>query len=179
MTAASLRTRLQLLIPPAYREMAQRVVAGVLTALTGYQVLDHETAALWSQLALGTIASLFALIYSTSSARVALYALVGPLGGILMAYGIVSDTKWAILVASIGQVFGTATAAAKVVELAPTTGPTTVTTGVISFPSSAAPATAGVAVAVSSPREATAIRRHRRATKRPPAAKARRGDQAA
>lgn len=176
MTSASpgLRARLQGLIPPAYREAAYRVIAGVLTALTGFQVLGTDDAALWSQLAVGTVTSLFALLYSTSTVRVALYALVGPLGGVLMAYGIIGDVKWAVLVASVGQVFGTATAAAKVVELSPSTLNVAVPAN-ISTPS-AAPVPAKVAVAVSSPREATAIRRHRRATNSPPA-KVRRGDE--
>ncbi|MBV9871731.1 MAG: hypothetical protein JO214_14015 [Frankiaceae bacterium] len=159
MTSVSLRGRLQGLIPPTARETYQRIVAGVLTFLTGYQVLDADKAALWSQLALGTISALFALLYATSTARVALYALVGPVGGVLMAYGIISDVKWAVLVASIGQVFGVATAAAKVVELVPVR---------------AAPALSGLAkvaatpdrpahvvIAVASPREARAVRRHR------------------
>jgi hypothetical protein len=178
MTTASpgLRDRLQGWIPPSYREMFQRVASGVLMLLTGYQLLDSEKAALWGQLALGTISAIFALLYATSSARVVLYALVGPVGGILMAYGLINDVKWAVLVASVGQVFGTATAAAKVVELVP--APTNAVVPSKITTSEAAPVTARVAVAVSSPREASAIRRHRRATKRPPA-KGRRGDRVA
>lgn len=173
--AEGLRARLQGLIPPSYREAFQRAVAGVLTFLTGYQVLDADRAALWSQLALGTIASLFALLYATSTVRVALYSLVGPLGAVLMAYGIVQDEKWAVLVASIGQVFGTATAAAKVVELVPAVEPVGVG---FAAPGADSPVPAQVAVAVSSPREATALRRARRASKKTPA-KVRRGDLAA
>jgi len=181
MTSASpggLRAQLQGIVKPQYREMAQRVIAGVLTLLTGYQVLDADKAALWSQLVLGTVGAVFALLYATSTARVALYALVGPLGAVLMAYGIVSDVKWAVLVASVGQVFGSATAAAKVVELSPSPINVAVPATVPTAPSSAVPVTARVAVAVSTPREASAVRRHRRATNQP-RAKASRGDSTA
>ena len=33
-----------------------------------------------------------------------------------MAYGIVSDVRWALIVAAVGQLFGIATAAAKTVQ---------------------------------------------------------------
>lgn len=158
-----LRARLQGWIPPTWREAGYRVVSGVLTFLTGYGILDGNNAVLWSQLAIGTITSLFALLYATSSARAALYAIVGPLGAVLMAYGIIQDEKMAVISAALAQVFGIATAAAKTVELAPVNPalsghPTTIaTTG---------PSPTHVAVSVGSPKQATAVRKARRASPR-------------
>lgn len=112
----TLKLRLQGYIPESYREKFQNLAAGVLTFLLGYGILDDNEVTLWSQLALGTIAALFALLYSTSAVRSILYTLVGPVGAVLMWYGIISDVKWAVLVASIGQIFGVSVAGAKVVQ---------------------------------------------------------------
>lgn len=133
------RNRLQLLIPLRARETFYRVVAGVLAALTGFGILDDNEAMMWSQLAVGTVTALFAMLYATTSIRRALYALVGPIGAVLMAYGIVNNWKWAVISVAVGQVFGTATAAAKVVELDHR----------------------GVAITVTSPHQATVVRRAR------------------
>jgi hypothetical protein len=115
--ASSWRLRLQHLIPADVRETGYRVVTGALTFLTGYGYLDNDQALLWGQVGLGTLTALFALLYTTDGLRQVLYVVTGPLGGLLMAYGIVSDVKWAVLVASIGQVFGIATAAAKTIGI--------------------------------------------------------------
>lgn len=114
---ASWRLRLQHLIPADVRETGYRVITGLLTFLTGYGYLDNDQALLWGQVGLGTVTALFALLYTTDGLRQVLYVVTGPLGGLLMAYGIVSDVKWAVLVASIGQVFGMATAAAKTINI--------------------------------------------------------------
>lgn len=133
------RNRLQLLIPLRSRETFYRVVAGVLAALSGFGILDDNEALLWSQLAVGTVTALFAMLYATTTLRRALYALVGPIGALLMAYGIVNDIKWAIIAVAVGQVFGTTTAAAKVVELDHR----------------------GALLTVATPHQATAVRRQR------------------
>lgn len=162
MTTASpstgIRAWLQGRIPLTASETINRVIAGALTFLLGYGVLDGERAALWSQLALGTVAALFSMLYATTSARVALYALVGPVGGVLMAYGLIQDQKWAVIVASLGQVFGVATAAAKTVELVPAG-----LSGVATLTGQPGITNTASAVVVRSPREASALRRRRRA----------------
>lgn len=166
------RSRLQVILSPGVRDQLYRTLAGALTFLSGWGILDDQNAVLWSQLGVGTIGSLFAMLYATSTARQALYALVGPLGAVLMAYGIIQDTKWAIIVASLGQVFGMATAASKTVELVP--GVAAPGLGIAETTTVTVPAQ--VAVAASTPREAAVIRRSRRASKTP--AKARRGARA-
>ncbi|QNL30141.1 hypothetical protein SEA_MARIOKART_14 [Gordonia phage Mariokart] len=105
--------RIRSAVPEGARETFYRVVAGATTFLLAFGVLDDQEAALWTQLGLTAVTSLFAMLYSTQAWRTALYALVGPLGSVLMAYGLVADEKWAIITAAIGQLFGIATAAAK------------------------------------------------------------------
>lgn len=144
-------------LPPEHRETLYRVVAGVLTFLTGYGILDESEAALWAQLAVGTITVLFALLYSTTTLRMALYALIGPVGAVLMAYGIVTDQMWAVIVAAVGQVFGVATAGSKTVELTPLPTLHGVTTAV----PRAVPRAGRTAIAVATPAEAAAMRRRR------------------
>ena len=149
---SGLLDRLQQLLPASSRETLYRIVAGVVMFLTGYGVIDGHQGALWSQLAVATITCLFALLYSTSDARAALYLVVGPLGAVLMAYGLISDTSWAVIVSSVGQILGVTTAAAKAVEVE---NLTPVAPPVRSEPPEEV-------VAVSTPREATTVRRRRR-----------------
>ncbi|ADX31938.1 holin [Tsukamurella phage TPA2] len=84
--------------------------------LFGLGVLTSDQAAQWAQLAVSLITLLFAFLYATTPWRTALYAITGPLGSILMAYGIVSDVRWAVIAASVGYALGITTAAAKTVQ---------------------------------------------------------------
>ena len=108
--------RIRSVIPEGAREAYYRVTAAVVTGLMAFGLLDNQEAALWTQLGLTTVTSLFAMLYSTQAWRTALYALVGPLGAVLMAYGLVADERWALITAAVGQLFGIATAAAKTVQ---------------------------------------------------------------
>ena len=157
--AAGIRAWFQARVPAEMRETAYRVAAGVLTFLTGFGLLDNNEGALWGQLVVATITALFALLYSTSNLRVALYALVGPVGAVLMGYGLLSDVHWAVIVAAIGQVFGVATAASKAIELVPQTQFSALV-GVAHRPGTM------TALAVATPSEARAVRRSRNATDR-------------
>lgn len=147
---------LQARIPVEAREGMYRLAAGVLTFLTGFGLLDNNEGALWSQLVIATITAVFALLYSTSNLRVVLYTLIGPVGAVLMGYGLLSDVHWAVVVASIGQVFGVATAASKTVEMVPQT----TFSGLLSSPGTPVPK---AALAVATPSEARAVRRSRAA----------------
>lgn len=151
---AGIQAWLQGHIPAEAREDFYRLAAGTLTFLTGFGLVDNNEGALWGQLVVATITALFALLYSTSNLRVVLYTLVGPLGAVLMAYGLISDVHWAVVLAAIGQVFGVATAASKAVEMVPSA---TFSAALLSAP---APK---VALAVASPSEARAVRRSRAA----------------
>jgi hypothetical protein len=103
-------------IPERHRELFYRLASATTALLMAVGIVDNEQAALWGQLAVGVVTTMFALLYATSNWRVAFYGVLGPLGGLLMIFGIVSDTKWALIVAAVGQVFGITTSAAKVVQ---------------------------------------------------------------
>ncbi|UYL88126.1 holin [Gordonia phage Evaa] len=115
-TEVSTIQKLRNAIPEKRREEFYRVVAGVTTFLLAFGVLDNQEAALWTQLGLATVTCLFALLYSTSAWRSAIYALAGPAGAVLMAYGLVGDQTWALVVAAVAQLFGITTAASKVTQ---------------------------------------------------------------
>lgn len=114
--AGGLRGRLQALVPQRAREAYYRFAGGAVMFLMAIGLLDTAEASLWTQLVVGTVTLVFALLYATTPWRVALYAITGPLGGVLMYYGIVNDTKWALITASVAQAFGITTAAAKTVQ---------------------------------------------------------------
>lgn len=108
--------RLRDYIPERYRETFHRVASAVTVLLLAIGLTSPDKAPLWGQLAVATVASLFSILYTTSYWRVALYTLVGPAGGLLMAYGIVTDTRWALITAAVGQIFGITTSAAKAAQ---------------------------------------------------------------
>lgn len=108
--------RLRTLVPQSSREGLYRLAGAVTTLLFGLGVLTSDQAAQWAQLTVSLITLLFAFLYATTSWRLALYAVTGPLGSILMAYGIVNDARWAVIAASVGYALGITTAAAKVVQ---------------------------------------------------------------
>lgn len=106
-------TKLRALVPARYREIGYRV-SNTLTIvlLVGGYVTSTE-AALWSGLVTGVITLVFALLHATSTWRAAIYVFTGPLGSVLLAYGVVDDVKWAFIVSAAGYALGITTAAAK------------------------------------------------------------------
>jgi hypothetical protein len=108
--------RLRDRIPERYRESFYRAASAVTVLLLALGATTADRAFLWGQLAVATVSSMFAILYTTSYWRVALYTLVGPLGGLLMTYGLVTETRWALVVTAVGQVFGITTSAAKAVH---------------------------------------------------------------
>lgn len=109
------RARLDKLIPASARETAYRVVAAVIMGLTATGITDPDKATMWSQLGVATVTLLWALLYAGTSIRAALYAVTGAGGALLMAYGLAKGVDWAVIVASVGQALGVASAAAKTV----------------------------------------------------------------
>jgi hypothetical protein len=104
------------LIPQSSREMAYRIASTLAAFLLALGLTTADRAALWGQFAIGVVTTLFALLYATTPWRVALYGLVAPAGALLLAYGLVTNTVWALIAGAAGQFFGVTTAAAKVVE---------------------------------------------------------------
>lgn len=103
--------RVRSLVPKSAEGYGYSVVSGIVMFLMALGVVNNEEAALWTQLAIALVTCLFALIYSPSTWRASLYLIVGPLGAVLMGYGLVAGEKWAIIVAASGQVLGITTAA--------------------------------------------------------------------
>lgn len=101
----------------AARETAYRYVNAVLLVLLGVGVFTTADAALWGELALGTVTLLFALTKATSNWRIALYALTGPVAALVGAYGLLQGVDWAVVAMAVAQALGITTAAAKVVAL--------------------------------------------------------------
>ncbi|OMB79310.1 hypothetical protein A5743_14355 [Mycolicibacterium conceptionense] len=108
--------RIRAWVKPEWREPGYRVAGAAIMMLFALGVLKQEEAALWTQLVVSVITSLFALLFATSTWRAALYLIVGPLGGVLMWYGIVNAATWAVIAAAVAQAFGITTAAAKTVQ---------------------------------------------------------------
>ena len=108
--------RVRALVPERAREAWYRAATGGVMLLFTLGVMDADAAAAWTQLVLGTVTLVFALLWTTSRWRIALYSVTGPLGGVLMYYGLVTDTKWALITAAVAQAFGISTAAAKTIQ---------------------------------------------------------------
>lgn len=111
--------RIRASIRPEWRETGYRLVAAVVMFLAAFGILDDQEAALWTQLGLSVVTAGFAALFATSGRRIALYMVAGPLGGLLMLYGIVTQERWALITAAAAQAFGIATAAAKTVQSPP------------------------------------------------------------
>jgi len=112
----ALRDRLRVWIPERYREGLYRFVAGTTGLLLATRYLSAQEAALWTELGVATVTALFAALYSTTRARLALYAVGVPLGSALVYYGWTCEEQWALLMGAFGQMFGITTAAAKTVQ---------------------------------------------------------------
>lgn len=115
-TTVSIIDRLRTLIPERSREGLYRAAGAITMLLFGLGVLTSDQAAQWAQLAVSLITLLFAFLYAATPWRLALYAVTGPLGSILMAYGIVNDVRWAVIASSVGYALGITTAAAKTIQ---------------------------------------------------------------
>ena len=118
-TALSVRAWLQARIPASWREGWYRLASGLVMFLFAFGLLTADAVTLRLQLAVATVTLLFALLYATSPWRVALYAIVAPVGAVLLYYGVVDDVRWALISAAVAQVFGITTAAAKTVTVDP------------------------------------------------------------
>lgn len=114
-----LRAKLDRFIPASAREGAYRVVAAVIMGLTATGAVSADKSGLWTQLGVATVTLTWALLYAGTSFRVALYAVTGAGGALLMAYGIDQHVDWAVIIASVGQALGVASAAAKTVTAPP------------------------------------------------------------
>lgn len=116
-----LLARIRSVVPESAQGYGYSLASGAVMFLLALGVVNNEEAALWTQLAIALVTCMFALIYSPSTWRASLYLIVGPLGAVLMGYGLIADEKWAIIVAASGQVLGITTAAVASGRPMPTT----------------------------------------------------------
>jgi hypothetical protein len=100
-------------IPATVREKWYVTSGAIITFLVGWKLLDQSTASAWTQLAIATITLFFAVLYSTSTLRTALYGVLLAVQALAQVYGILSGSQWAAIVALAATLLGTATAAAK------------------------------------------------------------------
>lgn len=117
--SASIISGLRTAVPQSKREGFYRAVGAAIMFLLAFGVLDDNEATLWATFGTGLVTLLFALLHATSTWRTAIYVFTGPLGSVLMVYGIVGDERWALIVAATGYAFGIVTAAAKTNTVAP------------------------------------------------------------
>src|SRR5689334_11965312 len=72
-TATGVLARIRASIKPEWREGGYRVVTGAIMLLFALGVMEKEEAALWTQLGISVITTLFAIVFATSGWRTALY----------------------------------------------------------------------------------------------------------
>lgn len=118
-------------IPPTAREKFYVVVA----ALVGVLGFTEGEAAVWTQVGVAAVTLLFALLYSSSTVRASLYAVLVAVSTAGQLYGYFTETQWASYLGLAAALLGIATAAAK----APTTTIEAVQTGPNSYDASADP----------------------------------------
>jgi len=111
--ATGFRARLQRLIPVSAREAYYRFASAAVMFLFAFGLLSTSAVTLWIQLVGATVTLLFAALYATTPFRLALYAILAPVGAVLLYYGFTTDETWALIVAAVAQAFGITTAAAK------------------------------------------------------------------
>ena len=76
MTSTAVVAWMRRWVRPEYREKAYNVVGALVVVLGSWGVVDGTTAATIAQLVLAVVALLFAILYSTSQLRVALYGVL-------------------------------------------------------------------------------------------------------
>ncbi len=100
-------------IRPEYRERAYNLVGAAVVVLGSFGLVDGNAAATVAQLVLALLALLFAILYSTSQLRVALYGVLVSVQAVAALWSIGNDAKWAGVLAMAAAVLGTQVAAAR------------------------------------------------------------------
>jgi hypothetical protein len=106
-------TKIRSVIPASARERWYVVSGALVTFLASWGLLEASTAPAWIGLVTATITLLFAVLYSTSTVRTALYSVLLAVQGVAGLYSILGESQWAAIVALAAVLLGTGTAAAK------------------------------------------------------------------
>lgn len=98
---------------PEYREKFYNVTGAAVVLLGGFGVVDQNAAATVAQLVLAVVALLFAILYSTSQLRLALYGVLAAASAVAALWSLGSDATWAAVLSIAAAVLGTQVAAAR------------------------------------------------------------------
>lgn len=98
---------------PEYREKFYNTVGAAVVVLGGWGLVDNNTAATVAQLVLALGALVFAILYTTSELRVALYGLLVAVQAVAALWSIGNDATWAGVVSMAAAVLGTQVAAGR------------------------------------------------------------------
>lgn len=98
---------------PEYRQQVYNLVGVAVVVLGGYGVVDNNTASTVAQLVLALTALLFAVLYSTSELRVALYGTLVAVQAVAALWSIGNDATWAGIVSIAAAVLGTQVASGR------------------------------------------------------------------
>lgn len=94
-------------ILPEYRERFYNTVGAAVVLLGSYGLVDGNTAATVAQLVLAAAALLFAILYSTSELRTAIYGVLAAAQAVAALWHIGSGPKWAAILSIAAAVLGT------------------------------------------------------------------------
>lgn len=100
-------------VRPEYREKAYNLVGAAVVVLGSFGMVDSNAAATLAQLVLALVALVFAILYSTSQLRVALYGVLVAAQATAALWSLGNDAKWAAILSMAAAVLGTQVAAAR------------------------------------------------------------------
>ncbi|MGB7364315.1 MAG: hypothetical protein WA931_14890 [Rhodococcus sp. (in: high G+C Gram-positive bacteria)] len=100
-------------VPAAWRERVYVVVSAVVPVLGALSIVDDNAASAWTAAATSFVTLFFAVLYSSSTVRTALYSFLGAAAAVAQIYGFTQGATWAQYAAIAVSVLGTSLAAAK------------------------------------------------------------------
>lgn len=100
-------------VKPEYREKFYNLVGAAVALLGAFGLAGDNTAATVAQLVLAAAALLFAILYSTSTVRTALYGVLAAAQAVAALYSIGNDATWAGVLSIAAAVLGTQVAAGR------------------------------------------------------------------
>ena len=100
-------------IPATYRERAYVVVVAVVGIFAAQSIVTKDAAPVWISVGTAAVTLFFAVLYSTSTVRLSIYALLGAISTAAQLYGYFSSTQWSSYLGLAAALLGLSFAAAK------------------------------------------------------------------
>jgi hypothetical protein len=100
-------------IPASFRERAYVVVTALVGIFAAQGVVTDAAAPVWISVGAAAVTLFFAVLYSTSTVRLSLYALLGTVSTVAQLYGYFSSTQWSSYLGLAAALLGLSFAAAK------------------------------------------------------------------